>query len=236
MGKWIERTKTGLLLLLIGVIVGVIPIIGIVGLVLAVVGTILVILGRRAFGDKHSTYVLISVGVYIFGFIIVFFVALIFAISIASAAGTATSRSMLIQIMTSALNSLIIGVIIGGAITSFSYVLFTYAIQNQVGRILLWTAYGVSLALEAAIFLIITPQISTALSASIATGSFDPAPINALRAQISSFEILNLIPYGLYALSYFIVYSRINRGEIPARASTQPPMPPTMPPQTPPAL
>ncbi len=236
MGKWIDRTKTGLLLLLIGVIVGIIPIIGIVGLVLAVVGTILVILGRRAFGDKHSTYVLVSVGVYIFGFIIVFFVGLIFVFSIASAATPGTSQSTIVQAITSALNSLIIGVIIGGAITGFSYVLLTYAIQNQVGRILLWIAYGISLALEVTIFLIITPQISSALNASIANGSFDSAPINALRAQISSLGILNLIPYGLYAIAYYLAYSRVNRGEIPARSSTQPPMSPPMAPQTPTAL
>lgn len=236
MVKWIDRTKAGLLILLIGVIVGVIPIIGIFGLIIAIVGTILVILGRRAFGDKHSTYVLLSVGIFIFGYIVVIFTALIFAFSIAPAARTATSQSALVQIVTSALNSLIIGIIIGGAITSFSYVLLTYAIQTKIGRILLWAAYGISLVIYAAIFITVTPQISSALNATIATGTFDPSPINALRAQISNLGILNLIPYGLYALAYYLVFSRVNRGEIPARASTQPQISPSMPPHTPPAL
>jgi hypothetical protein len=230
MGKWIDRTKTGLLLLLVGTILAAIPLIGIIGTILAAIGAIMVILGRRAFGDKHSKYVLFSVGVYIFGFIVLFFVALAFAFSVASAASSATSASALIPVLNSALNSFIIEAIIGGAISSFAYVLITYAVQNQTGRILLWAAYGISLAMEVVIFLIITPQISTALNASIATGTYDPTPIRALQAQISSLGILSLIPNAIYALAYYLVYSRVNKGEIPPRTTTQPPSPPTPPP------
>ena len=230
MGKWIDRTKTGLLLLLVGTVIAVIPFIGFIGTILAAIGALLVILGRRAFGSKHSKYVLFSVGIYCFGFIVVFFAALIFAVSIVTARA-ATSQSELIQIVTSALNSLIIGAVIGGAITSFSYVLFTYAIQNQIGRILLWTAYGISLAIEAALFLIFTPLIASTISASFtSSGTYNPQPLRDLQGQISSFGLLSLLPYGLYATAYYIVYSRVNRGEIPPRTTTQPPPSPPMPP------
>jgi hypothetical protein len=225
MGKWIDRTKTGLMLLLVGAVITVIPFVGFIGTILAAIGAILIILGRRAFGDRHSKYVLFSVGTYCFGFVVVVIAAIIFAFSIATAASTATSPSQLIPIVSSALNSFLIGVIVGGAITSFSFVLITYAIQNQTGRILLWLAYGVSLALEVAIFLIITPQFSSALNASIASGTYNSAPIDALRGQISSLGVVNLIPYTLYAIAYYLVYSRVNRGEIPPRTTNQPPTP-----------
>ncbi len=233
MGKWIDRSKTGLLLLLVGTVMTAIPLIGFIGTILAAIGALLVILGRRAFGDKHSKYVLFSVGTYCFGFIVVVLVAIIFAFSIAAAASTATSPSQLIPIVNSALNSFLIGVIIGGAITSISFLLITYAIQNQIGRILLWVAYGVSLALEVAIFLIITPQITSALNASIANGTYSSGPIDALRGQISSLGILNLIPYALFATAYYLVYSRVNRGEIPPRTTTQPSTPQIPPPTAP---
>ncbi len=230
MGKWIDRTKTGLLLLLIGTIISVVPIIGFIGTILAAIGAIFIILGRRAFGDQHSKYVLISVGTYIFGGIVIFVAALIFAFSVASAASSATSVSEVVPILTSALNSFIVGVIVGAAITGFSFVLITYAIQDQMGRLLVWAAYIITLAIEVGIFLIVTPQISGALNASIATGTYNQAPINALQSQISSLGILDLIPYALYATAYYLVYSRVNRGEIPPRTTPQPPTSPLMPP------
>src|SRR5213592_907352 len=56
--KQIDRTKTGVLLLLIGTLIGWLPIIGVLGGLLVLIGAILVILGRKAFGAAHSRNVL----------------------------------------------------------------------------------------------------------------------------------------------------------------------------------
>ena len=50
----ISRTKTGLLLLIIGLLIGPIPLVGIIGSILDLIGAILVIVGRSPFGPEHS--------------------------------------------------------------------------------------------------------------------------------------------------------------------------------------
>ena len=57
----IERTKTGLLLIVIGFVISWIPIVGAVGGILELVGAILVILGRHPFGPDHARNILLSI-------------------------------------------------------------------------------------------------------------------------------------------------------------------------------
>src|SRR5881396_2304635 len=62
--KGAHDTDRGLLLLAMGLLLGPIPVIGLLGLVLAFVGAILIIIGREAFGERHSRYVLLAAAVY----------------------------------------------------------------------------------------------------------------------------------------------------------------------------
>src|SRR5256885_13761663 len=58
--KQIGRTKTGVLLLLVGTLISWLPIpIGALGALLILIGAILVILGRKAFGAAHSRNVIV---------------------------------------------------------------------------------------------------------------------------------------------------------------------------------
>src|SRR5881396_1254279 len=68
--KQIDRTKTGVLLLLIGTLIGWLPYIGVIGFILIFVGAILVILGRKAFGAAHSRNVFLSILLFIVGIVI----------------------------------------------------------------------------------------------------------------------------------------------------------------------
>src|SRR5207245_8237976 len=68
--KQIDRTKTGLLLLLIGGLISWIPILGILGGLLLLIGAILVILGRQAFGSTHRRNVVIAIRLLLVGIII----------------------------------------------------------------------------------------------------------------------------------------------------------------------
>lgn len=65
--KQIDRTKTGILLLLIGTLIGWLLIIGVIGSLLILIGAILVILGRRAFGPSHSRNVILSIVLFFVG-------------------------------------------------------------------------------------------------------------------------------------------------------------------------
>src|SRR5207247_2669532 len=76
----IDNTKTGLLLLMIGLLIAWIPFIGAVGGIIALVGALLVILGREAFGQEHARNVILSIilffvgiGILIVSVIVLFF-------------------------------------------------------------------------------------------------------------------------------------------------------------------
>src|SRR5262249_45181910 len=131
----IDRTKTGLLLLIFGVLLGPVPYISFVGGILALIGAILVILGRKAFGSDHSRNTIWSIIIYVVGFaaLAIGFVAFffqVFSTTIAFRNGGTIDRTLLGEALQSSLETLFIAVVISGAIVGIAQVLFTYAIQN----------------------------------------------------------------------------------------------------------
>src|SRR2546426_776904 len=81
----IDRTKTGVLLLIVGSLLTWVPVISLIGGILVLVGVILVILGRRAFGPTHSRNVVLSVVLFLVGIVVVIFLGIVVGLSIASA-------------------------------------------------------------------------------------------------------------------------------------------------------
>lgn len=226
--KQIDRTKTGILLLLIGTLIGWIPVVSFISWILLFVGAILVILGRKAFGAAHSRNVMLSLLLWIFGVVGIVVLTIVFVFSILGAFITPS-----VDAVVNAMNGYLIGVIVISAIAGLSSVLFTYALQEQVGKILLWVGYGASIGVTVVTFFLLRGF----LDAAIASGVFDEI---AFSAQQNSLALLNAIPSIAFAAADYLAWSRINRGEIPA-APTPPGMPgpapvapPGMPPPPPP--
>src|SRR5438309_8520088 len=132
--KQIDRTKTGVLLILVGTLIGWLPFIGIIGFILVFVGAILVILGRKAFGASHSRNVILSIVLVILGIIItvVAGIVLVFATVSSIIPGSTPTPAAI----TSTFNNFLIILVIGTVVTGRASVFFTYAIQNQTGRVL----------------------------------------------------------------------------------------------------
>src|SRR5947209_16915521 len=83
--KQIDRTKTGLLLLLIGGLISWIPLVGILGALLLLIGAILVIIGRKAFGSTHARNVVIAIVLYLVGILVGIIAAVLFTAAVFSA-------------------------------------------------------------------------------------------------------------------------------------------------------
>lgn len=218
--KQIDRTKTGLFLLLIGIVIEVIPIVGIIGLLLAAIGVIMIILGRQAFGDRHTIFVGIAVALYFFGLISI----LILLSSITSALSSAIATSnpdpnSLAQAVGGVFNNFLTGGIIIAIIAGLDNVLITYELQARKGRWLLWVGYVASILVPVALFLIVSPQVPVEARQSLASGSYDPAPAAALRAEIQGLGLFNIIPALVFAAAYYLAVDRIDKGEIPKRES-----------------
>jgi hypothetical protein len=215
----ISRTTTGLLLLIVGTLLGPLPYANLVGGILAIVGAILVIVGRKAFGPAHSRNTIWSIIIFCVGLAIVFVSSVVFFLAVTSAAfanatGNALNPASLSQTLSSSFNTLLIGAAIGGAILGIAQVLFTYAIQNQNGKILLWCGYVASLAVIVVEFIIIGPLIANAASQSFTGTTYNPAPFNSLQTELGLLRLLGFIPAALFASALYLAWSRIGKGEI----------------------
>src|SRR6267143_6793331 len=136
----INNSLTGLLLLVVGVLISWIPFAGAIGGIVGFIGAILILVGREPFGEDHVRnttlaliFFIVGITVTIFGF----FYALVYSVSSAFGGGGSSSTVALFSII----------FVIGGAIFGLSEVLRTYSLQKSPGRTLLWTAYGISIAL-----------------------------------------------------------------------------------------
>ena len=223
--RQVDRTKTGILLLLVGTLIGWIPFasIGLIGGLLLLIGAILVILGRKAFGPKHSRNVILS--------LVLFLVGIVGAVVLAILVVAATLGSFVTPdpaTVLGALNTLLIGTVIISAVSGLASVLFTYELQSNLGRVLLWAGYGASVGVEVAIFLILLPLLNGLFTG----GTVDPRALEAFLATISSYEYLGVISAALFAAANYIAWDRLNRRLIPAPLA--PPAMPGAPPMAPP--
>ncbi len=238
--KQVDRTKTGILLLLIGTLINWIPVIGVIGSLLILIGAILVILGRKAFGATHSRNVVIAIVMFFVGILVTvaLFVASALAAIPANFTGTMT-QAQAQAFATAVVNNVLLSLIVGAVITGIASVLFTYALQSNIGKILLWAAYVANIGLAIGVYLVISPLIANAVAQAVVTGTYNSAPIDSLTAQASSYEIIGVVSALLFTGANYIAWSRISRGEIPARpgapAVPPPGMPPSYPPPTPPS-
>ena len=215
----IDRTKTGLLLVIAGILLGPVPYAMYVGLILGIIGVIFVIIGRNPFGNSHSNYTVFSVVIYCVGIGITLVVGFLFGLSFVTATLSGGGQTAIDQALVSAFNDLIIGALVGGAVIGIAYVIFTYALQDSMGRVLLYIAFATQLAVSVTVAYIVSPQVAGAVTQSFSSGTVDPSPLSALQAQLQFLRLLGLIPAAIFAFAYYRAYSRIAKGEVPAAAT-----------------
>lgn len=227
--RQIERTKWGVLVLLFGALISWVPIVGALGTVLTLIGAILVIIGRKAFGDVHRRNVVISIVAFFVGLGVAVVGAIVVVFAAVGAVGTSTTEAQLAASLRDAFTNVLIVAAIAAVITGLASIFFTYALQKREGRIVLFAAYGASLGVQAAILAVTLPLIpgiaDDIARQVVTTGTVDSTRIaNALSGASAGIGLLNAIPAMLYALANYLAWSRINKREIPA-----PPTPPSMP-------
>lgn len=210
--KEVERTRAGLLLLLAGALLGWIPVVSLIGSLLTLIGVILIILGRRAFGEAHTRNVVASVVLFVVGIIAVIFLVFSFAASVVPASGGTPTPAA----VRAAFDVFLWGVLVAtAATTEVASVLFTYALQKTRGKILLWAAYASSVVLLFAIIYLVGPAISEAVSQAFQGGTYNSRPILAAANQTDAWSLLNVVPSLMFAAANYLAWKRIVRGEIP---------------------
>ena len=201
----IDRTKTGLLLLVIGFFLSWVPFIGIIGDILEIVGALMVILGRHAFGREHARNAFWSLIVFIVGIVVavVTITVLVLSSIFSNPAFFNRTQSTTPPPVIFDPTTFYAGALLGISIAQISYVMLTYALQNRTGRILLLVGY-VAIVTSNLVNLVFSP------------GSMI---LNAGPA---------LAPAVIFGVAYNLARTRVQRGEIPGPAATaSPPAPPS---------
>ena len=217
-GRDMDKTKTGLLLLIIGILLGPIPYANYLGGLLVLIGAIVVITGRNSFGPAHSRNTVFSAVIYAAGSLVLILIVLA---STSSAIYAVQAGASAAQALSSAITNALVSAVVGGIILGLAQVLFTYAIQDRLGKTLLWLGYAASIAVSILIVLIVSPEISVATAQSTANG-FDPAPFYDLQTRLRALMLVDFIPAIINASALYLARSRIERGEIPALVSPRP--------------
>jgi hypothetical protein len=216
----IDKTKVGLLLLIIGTVMGPIQYLNILGGIIVLVGAVIVIIGRESFGDVHSRNTIVSMIIYIVGGSIISLAAIGFlyaGLSAASAANTsgAFNPTLFSQSLGNAFQAYLLATAVGGAVIGIAQILFTYALQNQTGKVLLWSGYLSSIGIGVLELVLLLPLISSAESQTFIGGIYSPAAFESLQLQLLFLGFLGFIPAVFYAGAFYIARSRIVRLEIP---------------------
>ncbi len=209
----------GLLLTLVGIVIGVIPFIGIIGVILAIIGVILIILGRHAFGGRHSTFVRASIALWFVGFI----GGIVLLASVPSAIRSALSNpdpASITHAVSGVFNGIFIGAIMISIIAGLDNVFLTYQLQARKGRLLLWAGYVGTLLVGITIFVVVSQEVPAAITQTLA--SHDSAPLLQLQSDIRGLGLLNIFPALIFATAYYMAWSRIENGDIPKTAPLTP--------------
>jgi MFS family permease len=221
----IDNTKTGLLLLIIGIAIAWVPFVSIIGGIIALIGAILVILGREAFGHPHTHNVTLSI-IFFFVGLAVSIVGAIFAFILAVTSVINNDRPVTAPSQFS-IGALLIPVFIvliaGGAISGLAEVFLTLALQAKKGRQFLWIGYATSIIVSVVnifLFVVFGPALS---------------PIFFLGGGFGFYatSLFGFIPAIFFAIAFYWARDRINRREIPPpiqpSGTYYPPSSPTVP-------
>jgi hypothetical protein len=193
-------------------LIGWIPLIQLIGLILAIIGAILVILGRKAFGPRHATFVVVSVILYVVSLVItrIFLAWFLVATFQASTGGP--------RVLLSAFWPFVGGVIGAGALAGVAKVLFVHELEKPIGRYLLYAALVATIVVPIATVLVLVATFNEILIA-IANGTItnpnDPR-LAPLYDAGNTLALVGGIPSVLFGVAYLLAWQRVERKEIPA--------------------
>ncbi len=221
----VSRAEVGLLLLIGAALTSWVPAIVWVGGLLGIAGAALLLAGRAPFGAAHTRSVMVAVFLMIGAGVGVVLVRASLDTAVVSAIqlGPAAAPRAIFTVFQ---DFLFLAVIVS-FVSGLGYVLLAYALEDTVGRIALATALALLVFLNVAIYVAVMGQLGPALNAAFSSTSPNTGPLQDLVAQVDAYGLLALVPDALYAGAFFLAWSRIRRGEIPARPA---PVPVSLPP------
>lgn len=199
-----DRTATALLLLVIGFALGWIPYISIAGGLIAIIGVILLVLGRRGYGERHQRNASIGGALYFLSLVAAFVVGVAFVGALVGQASSAgTDLTAFGTELTNDLLTLFVASAVFGVIAAIAQVIMVYDLADGTTRILLWAGFVTGVALSVAIGFILLPEIASAVQQATSGSTIDLGPINQLQTTATLLGLTKIVPSLLFAWAYY---------------------------------
>ncbi len=229
-----NNTKSGLLFIFIGIIIGLIgtlifglyqfidPVetfsgfyryigLGIfngVGGLFSLVGAILFFVGRKEFGPRHHQFVIYALICVVVGIVASVVVSIFSSFFIASSPQTGYFSSGLSFII-------FLPTIIGSVTSGLAYIFALYELEDDTGRNLLYIAFIVSIIISLVIAFFSMGTVQDLINtASQTEDTPDLSMISSLTSSITQFSVLGAISSLLWAIAVYLPYKRIKNGEL----------------------
>lgn len=211
----VTRTKTGIGLLIIAVLIMWIPYIDIIGFLVGAVGAILIILYRGTFGGRHEVYTIAAFVIFLVGFIVELVSIGFLTAGLSSAVGSGTPN---ISAVTADVRSFYIATISIGAFISISYVLILFDLESMVGKLSSILGFVSGVVITVFVSLTVYPIVANGLRSALSATPVNTAAISSATAKLNgltALKALSVIPAIFFVVGYLTVLVRIGRGEIP---------------------
>ncbi len=221
-----NNTKTGLLLLIIGSIIGIISniifavnqsslnflsSIGAIGGLMSFIGIIFLIMGRKEFGERHRKFVIIAIVLFVLSIVIP-------VIIVAASVFVYVTQSMSAgDIDLSFVRNIFYIIPIASIIGSIAYFLLLYELENKIGKIVLVIAIVTSAAISGVLAVSIGEAFEDSFG-SIDYENLEPTEYSEITSEfsqkISTSGFYGLINGALMIIALYIPYQRISSGEL----------------------
>ncbi len=258
-----NKTEMGLLLIIIGTVLSLLStlgtiaagttgagaMVGILGFlagILVLVGVILMLVGRKEFGEDHHKFVKYAFVAFVLGIIIIIIGGILMvagAISAALEAGVDSEEEIDYSLVAEGMTTGLIVIQVGGIIILIGEVLLVYKLENDTGRNILHLALVIGIIVSIVSTYLITQALNDFMDELDKTPEEDHEGVyEDFQQNTNVIGGLGLISSVLLLIGYIIPYQRIKKGELkpvtfPAGPYGQPPYPPpypgTYPPQYP---
>jgi len=220
-------TKYGLLLIVIGLILSIISNtimgvakfdsgVGSIGGFFTFIGLILMLVGRKEYGKKHSQFMIYALILFIITFIItVIFVAMI-VVSVIS------SRDL------SSLKNILYIIPIASILSGIMYLLILYELEDKKGKTILYIAILTSIITSIIIIMILNPVFdktigSISIDTTTSTSEVQERTTELtkeLTNKLYELSLIGIINNLLFLIAFYIPYKRINSGELASTKSS----------------
>ena len=221
----IDRTGTGLLLLVVGSLLGWIPILAIVGAILSLAGVVFLMIGRKPFGSAHSAGVVVGALLLFLGLVGV----LVLAVFVASESASVLTRTTDVESAESSFRTYFYWTAFLALVGGFSPFLLTWALQRPLGRMLVVSGYTIS-GFQVASLWMRVPEMSSNLADALSRSRVNLRELEAAVEPLNEYWYLSAVSSILLAVAFYLAWKRIERGDIPTGPTQEPrsdPVPPT---------